>query len=425
MLDIGFVRDNADVVRDAMVKRGYDTAPLERLLEIDARRRQLITKTDQLRHKRKELSKKIGLLRREGGDTETLISQVQQVKTELENAEAELKSLQTEFNSLRLLLPNIPDPDAPVGEDESANVVVETCGEAKEADFEIRPHWEVGKKLGILDMERGAKIAASHFPFFLGDGARLVRALINFMLNLHTSRHGYKEVLPPLLVNRQTMLGTGQLPKFEDDMYRTARDELYLVPTAEVPLVNIHANQTLSFAHLPLRYTAYTPCFRREAGAYGAKTRGLLRVHQFDKVELVSFTTQEQSEEEHQHMLSCAKVVLDELGLVYRVVLLCTGELGFAARKCYDIEVWAPATRRWLEVSSISNCGDFQARRLGIRYREPGGRTRLCHTLNGSGVALARLIAAILEQFQNPDGSVTIPEVLRKDMGKEKLEPPL
>jgi len=425
MLDVTLLRERPEVVRESLMKRGYDTAPLEHILQIDTKRRRLITESDRLRHRRKELSREIGERKKRGEQADDLIHKVQSIKTQLETMEKELKSIEQEFDDLRLLLPNIPDPDVPVGQDETANRVVETHGEVRDFGFEVRPHWEVGARLGILDMERGARIAGSHFPLFVGDGARLVRALINFMLDLHTREHGYLEVWPPLLVNRATMTGTGQLPKFEDDMYRTERDGLFLVPTAEVPLVSLHAGRTLSFARLPLRYVAYTPCFRREAGAYGAKTRGLLRVHQFDKVELVSFTTEDQSEKEHSHMLDCAKKVLDKLGLVYRVVLLCTGELGFAARKCYDIEIWAPGVGRWLEVSSVSNCGDFQARRLGIRYREPGGRPRLCHTLNGSGVALARLVAAILEQFQNEDGSVMVPEVLRGAVGRERLEPPL
>lgn len=424
MLENALIREKTDLVRRSLLNRGYDTKILDRILEIDRLRRQLITKADQLRHQRKKLSRKIGDIKKRGDSTEVIVRQVQEIKKDLEQTERQLREVEEEFEKLRLLLPNIPDDDIPVGQDESANKVVETHGEFQEPPFKLKPHWEIGSELGILDMERGARIAGSHFPLFIREGARLVRSLINFMLDLHKD-HGYVEVWPPLLLNRKSMVGTGQLPKFEEDMYRTFREGLFLVPTAEVPLVNLHAGQTLSFARLPLRYTAYTPCFRREAGAYGAKTRGLLRVHQFDKVELVSFTTAEQSNQEHQHMLNCAKKVLDKLGLVYRVVLLCTGELGFAARRCYDIEVWAPAVGRWLEVSSVSNCGDFQSRRLGIRYREPGGKTQFCHTLNGSGVALARLIAAILEQYQNQDSTVTIPHALQEYIGFELLEPPL
>lgn len=426
MLEIGFLRENAGRVRDAIRRRGMgDGEAVDEILRLDAERRGLVTRVDELRHERKEKSARIGELRKKGDDATELVERVQRIKSELDELEKRLRGVEAERRSLLLVLPNVPQDGVPDGAGDERNVEVRKWGEWEEPGFEVAPHWEAGERLGMMDFKRGAGMAGSHFPLFLGLGARLCRALLNFMLEMHVGEHGYTEVWPPLLANRRALTGTGQLPKFEEDMYRTEPDDLFLLPTAEVPLTSLHAGGTLSFARLPLRYCAYTPCWRREAGAYGAKTRGLLRVHQFDKVELMVFSRAEQSRAEHERILSHAEEVLRRLGLVYRVVLLCAGELGFAAAKCYDIEVWAPGVGQWLEVSSVSNFEEFQARRLNIRYREPGGALRYCHTLNGSGVALARLVAAILEQNQNADGSVTVPEALRGAMGVERITRPL
>jgi len=423
MLDMNLIRRKSEVVREALKRRGMpDEGLVERILSFDEQRRRLLTRIDELRHRRKELSKEIGRFRAAGEDAGELISEVQSLKSELADKEKELRGVEDEMSRLLLVLPNIPDSDVPDGVGDADNKVVREPIEPREFDFAVRPHYEVGERLGILNPAVGASIAGSHFPLFVGAGARLCRALVNIMLDTHTES-GYTEILPPFLANRASMLGTGQLPKFEDDMYRVESEDMFLIPTGEVPLTSLHRDSILSFARLPLRYVAYTPCFRREAGA---KTRGLLRVHQFDKVELMVFATEEQAPAEHQKILQDAETILQKLKLPYRVVLLCAGELGFAARKCYDLELWAPGVRKYLEVSSVSHFGDFQARRLNIRYRRPGGKLFFCHTLNGSGLALPRLVASILENYQNPDGSVTVPEALRPYMGgMERIEPGL
>jgi seryl-tRNA synthetase len=331
--------------------------------------------------------------------------------------DAELNQLDTQLREALLLIPNLPADDVPVGKDENDNPVIRTWGEKPTFNFELQPHWDLGEALGMFDFERGAKIAGSGFPLFKGVGAKLERALIQFMLDMHTTEHGYEEVAPPFMCNQTAMTGTGQLPKFAEDMYQVPIDGLYPIPTAEVPVTNMYGNEILPADQLPIQHTAYTPCFRREAGAAGRDTRGLLRVHQFDKVELVKFTTPETSEQEHEKLLLNAEAILQKLNLHYRVIELCTGDLGFSAAKCYDIELWAPAQNKWLEVSSCSNFKDFQARRANIRYRIEGGKPTFIHTINGSGVALPRLVVAIMETCQNEDGSITLPEALKPYMG--------
>jgi len=391
---------------------------LDEVLALDEQRRRLITESQELQRRRGEVSKEISLLKRENKDATELVEETRKIKDRLKQLTSELREVEERLNSLLLQIPNIPAEDVPVGEDSESNELVRTWGERRQFDFEPLPHWEIASRLDIIDFKRASKVAGPFFVLFKGDGARLERALFNFMLDLHTKEHGYKEIFPPFLSNRPCMVGTGQLPKLEDDMYRCERDDLFLIPTAEVPLTNIHRDEILSHKDLPLYYTAYTACFRREAGAYGKDTRGLIRVHQFDKVELVKIVRPETSYDELETLLQNAEKVLQLLGLEYRVMKLCTGDLSFAASKCYDIETWAPGIQRWMEVSSCSNFVDFQARRANIRFRDENGKVRFVHTLNGSGVALARTILTILETYQRADGTVEVPEVLRPYMGK-------
>ena len=423
MLDLNVIRSEPDRVKTALAKRGgrYD---IDGLLADDARRRELIAKSESLRKERNENSKKVAQLKKSGGDTSALIERTRQIGGEIKQLETELDEVQSKINAALMGIPNLPADDVPAGDPEN-NREVRRWGTRREFDFTPKPHWEIGEALDILDFPRATKIAEPHFALFKRAGARMVRALLNFMLDLHTTEHGYTEVVPPYLANRASMTGTGQLPKFEDDMYRTSRDDLFLIPTAEVPVTNMLRDEILNEGELPVCYTAWTACFRREAGSYGADTRALLRVHQFDKVEMVKFVTPETSYDELEQLLANAETVLRRLNIEYRVLLLAAGDQSFAAAKCYDIEIWAPGVERWLETSSCSNFEDFQARRANIRYRDVGGKVRLVHTLNGSGVALARLFATILETCQNPDGTVTIPEVLRPYMGgMERIEKP-
>ncbi|HIE03132.1 MAG TPA: serine--tRNA ligase [Candidatus Latescibacteria bacterium] len=416
MLEIRFIRENPELVRRAIRNKGEDV-DLDRLLELDLRRRELIREGDELKRRRNEVSKEIGRLKKAGGDPSGLIEEMGGVARRVKEIDQELREVQDELEELLLRVPNVPDPDVPVGEGEEDNVEVRRWGEVPEPDFRPLPHWELGDRLGILDLGRGSKLAGSGFQLFKGAGALLQRALISFMLDLHTKKHGYQEVWPPALATRPCMTGTGQLPKLEEDMYICEKDDLFLIPTAEVPLTNLHREEILPGDVLPLYYTAYTPCFRREAGSYGRETRGIVRVHQFDKVELVKFVKPEDSEEELEKLVREAEEVLQLLGLPYRVMLLCTGDLSFAAAKCYDIEVWAMGMGRYLEVSSCSNFRDFQARRAGIRFRRsPDSKAEYVHTLNGSGLALPRTVAAIMENYQTPEGSIIVPEVLRPYM---------
>jgi seryl-tRNA synthetase len=426
MLDLNLIRERPDFVKERLKLRGGDY-PIDKILSLDEERRKLITQVETLRHERRVKSEEIGRLKRVGDEASAslLAQEVRSLGERLKELEDELSRVEKELKELLVTLPNLPHVSVPVGESYKDNVVVKRWGEPPKFDFEPKPHWEIGVNLGILDFERAAKIAGSRFAVYYGVGALLERALINFMLDLHTKKHGYKEVLPPFLVNSASMFGTGQLPKFREELFKVEDWDFYLIPTAEVPLTNLHRDEILPEEVLPLYYTAYTPCFRAEAGAHGRDTRGIIRQHQFNKVELVKFVVPETSYEELESLLLDAEEVLQLLGLHYRVVLLCTGDLGFAAAKTYDIEVWAPGQGRYIEISSCSNFEDFQARRANIRYRpKGGGKPRFVHTLNGSGLAIGRTVMAILENFQQEDGSVIIPEVLRPYMGGlERLEP--
>lgn len=419
MLDIRIIREKPEWVKERLRTRGEDY-PIDEILELDKKRRELIQKVENLRHVRREESERIGKLKKEGKESEAkaLSEGVKALGDELKGLEEELKKVEEEFEFKMSLIPNIPHESVPLGVSAEDNVVVKKWGDIPKFSFEPKPHWEIGEALGILDFERAGKITGSRFVVYWNEGALLERALINFMLDLHIKKHGYKEVLPPFIVNERALFGTGQLPKFKVDLFKIEEWDYYLVPTAEVPVTNLHQNEILPEEVLPLYYVAYTPCFRSEAGSYGKDVRGIIRQHQFNKVELVKFTTPETSYEELESLLLDAEEVLQLLELPYRVVVLCTGDLGFAAAKTYDIEVWAPGQNRFVEISSCSNFEDFQARRANIRYKpKGGGKPRFVHTLNGSGLAIGRTVMAILENYQQEDGSVVIPKVLRPYMG--------
>ncbi|WP_457624315.1 serine--tRNA ligase [Persephonella sp.] len=417
MLDIKLLRENPDFVKERLSTRDPAYSKMvDEILAVDEERRQLIKEVEALKAEKNRLSKEIGLLFREGKreEAERAKEEVQAKNKKIEQLEKELKDVEKRFNYLLLSVPNIPHPSVPVGEDEEDNVEVRRWGEPRKFDFEPLPHWEIGEKLGILDFERGAKLSGSRFTVMYREAARLERALINFMLDLHTTQHGYTEVWTPVLVKPEILTGTGQLPKFEEDLYKICDEELYLLPTAEVSLTNLHAGEILKEEELPKYYTAYTPCFRREAGSHGKDVRGILRQHQFDKVELVKIVKPEDSYNELEKLVSEAEKVLQLLELPYRVVELCTGDLGFSAAKTYDIEVWIPSQNRYREISSCSNTEDFQARRAKIRYKDSEGKNRFVHTLNGSGLAVGRTLLAIMENYQRKDGGFDIPEVLKK-----------
>ncbi len=412
MLDIRWVRDNPDAVRQMLVNRKA-TFPVDELIGFDERRRRLLAEVEELKARRNQESKRIGRAQIDGEDVEALKEAVRRISSRIKDLDQEISDVEVAQRDLMMSIPNMPHESVPIGDDEEANVEIRRWGTVPSFSFEPKPHWELGEKLGILDFERGVKLAESRFTVLLGLGARLERALINFMLDLHTGEHGFKEVIPPFLVNTRTMTGTGQLPKFGEDLYRCVADDLWLIPTAEVPLTNLHAEEILEEKDLPFYYTAYTACFRREAGAHGRDVRGFLRQHQFDKVEMVKICHPQKSYEELESMTACAEKVLQLLEVPYRVVCLSTGDMGFGATKTYDIEVWLPSQHKYREISSCSNCEDFQARRMNTRYRpESGGKPRFVHTLNGSGIAIGRCLIAILENFQNEDGSVSIPDVL-------------
>jgi seryl-tRNA synthetase len=415
MLDMRLLREEDARVRAGIAHKG-GAIDLDEILALDQERRDLLVEAEALRHKRKESSKEIGRVAQAGGDIAAAKEAMRAVGGRISELDAQLKEVETRRDRLLLGVPNLPHESVPVGSNADSNRLVRSWGEQRSFDFEPRPHWDIGELLGIIDFQRAARMTGAGFPMLCGLGARLQRALIQFMLDLHVNEHGYREVLPPFLCNAAAMTGTGQLPKMEEDMYRLPDDGLYLIPTAEVPVTNIYREEIID-EELPIKLTAYTPCFRREAGAAGRDTRGLIRLHQFDKVEMVKFVEPEGSFEELEKLLAEAEDVLQRLGLHYRVLELCTGDLSFAAAKCYDIELWAPGYGDWLEVSSCSNFADFQARRAGIRYRNSEGRTEFVHTLNGSGVALPRLMVALLENGQNEDGSVELPEALWPYMG--------
>lgn len=421
MLDINFIRNNPDRVKQAITHKHENAASVDQILGLDAQRRTTLFACEQLKGKRNEKSKEVSELKKKGQDASDIIEETKKIGDEIKSYEEKLTGLESQINNLMLRIPNIPATDVPIGKDAEDNVIVKAWGQRKTFDSTPLPHWELGRILNILDLERSSKISGSGFILLKGLGAKLERALFNFMLDVHTGEHGYTELFTPFLVNRISMTGTGQLPKLEDDMYRTATDDLFLVPTAEVPVTNIHRDEILSYKDIPLYYTAYTPCFRREAGSYGKDTRGIMRVHQFNKVELVKIVKPETSYNELESLLLNAEKILQLLGLEYRVAKLCTGDMSFAAAKCYDIEVWAPGVGKFLEVSSCSNFEDFQARRMNIRFRDEDGKLRFVHTLNGSGLALPRTVIALLETYQQKDGSITIPEVLQPYMGGIKV----
>lgn len=427
MLDIKALRADPEAAREALGRRSDPDVLelLERALELDRDRRDLIQQVEGLRARRNDASEEIGQLKREGRDAAPLIEEMRDVADRIDDLDEQLTDVEDVLEATLLRIPNLPDPRVPAG-DEEAFRVLRTWGEPSDVQVEDgRPHWELGERLGILDLERGARVAGSGFPLLVGDGARLQRALVTFMLDLHREEHGYEEVAPPYLVNRGTMVGTGQLPKFERDMYRTDPDDLFLVPTAEVPVTNLHAGEILEPDEMPRRYVAYTPCFRREAGSAGRDTRGLLRVHQFDKVELMRFERPDRSEAALEELTRHAERVLEALELPHRRILLATGDLGFANALTYDLEVWAAGVGEWLEVSSCSSYGDYQARRADLRYRpSPGVGPEFLHTLNGSGVAIARTLVALLENGQTADGRIRLPEVLHSYMGRTHLEGP-
>ena len=427
MIDLKLLRSAPDQVRGALARRG-DPA-LKRLLDeieaVEAKRRALTAQLDQLKAEKNDAARgDAQLVKQHGKLPADIVEQRKRLGERIAELEQRVRDAEMEVTARALFVPNLPLPDVPDG-GEGAAVVVREWGTPRPAAAAVKPHWDVGERLGLFDFPGGAKLAGSGFPVFVGAGARLARALITFMLDLHTKEHGYVEVAPPFLVRRESMQGTGQVPKFEDDAYKTAPDDLFLVPTAEVPVTNLHRDEILDGARLPLAYTAYTPCFRREAGAHGKDTRGLLRVHQFDKVELVRFCRPQDSPGEHERLTGHAEAVLRRLELPYRVVLLPAGDFGFASAKTYDLEVWAPGVAQWLEVSSSSTFTDFQARRAGIRFRaRQGERAEFVHTLNASGVALPRTIAALLEHGQQPDGSVVLPAALAPYFGADRIAPP-
>jgi len=423
VLDLKFLRENQDKVRKNLQGRG-EKIDLGKIMEIDLQRRQLLKEVEELKHKRNLESKNIGKALQEGKKAENEKKKMRELSQRIKDLDGQVKEKEEGFYSLLLTLPNICHDTVPEGRDETANQIVREWGKKPKFSFQPSTHLQLAEVLDILDFSRAAKLTGSNFPLYKNSGALLERALINFMLDLHTQEHSYSEISPPFVVNRKAMMGTGQLPKLEEDMYRIGEEDYFLVPTAEVPLTNLHAGEVLKEEDLPLYYTAYTPCFRREAGSYGEETKGLMRVHQFDKVELVKFARQEDSFTELEKMVNNAEEVLKKLNLPYRLILLCQGEIGFAAAKCYDLEVWASGSKRYLEVSSCSNCTDFQARRINIKYKtKDKGRTAYVHTLNGSGVALARTVIALLENYQQEDGSVIIPEVLRPYMqGRTRIE---
>ena len=420
MYDLKQLRENLDHIRTSLGRRGNDVAWAD-LQQLSEERRAVTTQVEQFRFELNKGSEEVARLRRAKAPAEEAMAAMKHLGDRIKDVEGTLRKIEEELTDVALRIPNLPHASVPVGADACDNVEVRRWGAIPTFTSPPKPHWEVGENLGILDFDRAAKIAGARFSVMTGAGARLERALINYMLDQHTTQHGYREVIPPLMVNRPAMIGTGQLPKFEDDLFRLRDEDYFLIPTAEVPVTNLHREEILAGDSLPLRYTAYTPCFRREAGSYGKDTRGLIRLHQFNKVELVAFTTPDRSYEEHERLTGHAESILQGLNLPYRVMTLCTGDMGFSAAKTYDIEVWLPSQQQYREISSCSNFESFQARRAGIKYRPAGGKkevkTDFVHTLNGSGLAVGRTLVAILENFQQPDGTVTIPPILWPYMG--------
>lgn len=417
MLDIKLIRENPEKINNLLKRRNPDLS-IDEVIQIDIERRSLQTEADELRAKRKTESQKIGELKKQGENTDEIQEEMRKIGDDIKVLEEKEAILDQKQRILLLNIPNTPDETTPIGTSEAYNKIVSGCGEPTEADFELKPHWDLVEEKGLVDFERGVKLAQSRFTLYRGKGAQLERAIINFFLDVHTKEHNYEEILPPVLVNSAAMTGTGQLPKFAEDMYKCENEDLYLIPTAEVPVTNIYQDEILNEDDLPKYMTAYTPCFRREAGSAGKDTRGLIRVHQFNKVELVKLTTPEKSHEEHLKLTKDAERILELLELPYRRVELCTADLGFSARKCFDLEVYMPSYNGYKEISSCSNFGDFQARRANIRYREKSsGKVQFVHTINGSGLAVGRTFAAILENFQQKDGTIKIPRVLHQYTG--------
>ena len=422
MLDIKLIRENPEKINELLKRRNPDLS-VDEVIEIDVERRKIQARADELRAKRKAESQKIGELKKKGENTDAIQEDVRKIGDDIKQLEDEQSVLDERQRDLLLHIPNIPDETTPIGTSEDDNQEVYKWGEPRKFDFEFKPHWDICEEKGLVDFERGVKLSQSRFTLYRGLGAKLERAIINFFLDYHTSEQGYEEVLPPFMANAATMTGTGQLPKCAEDMYKCVDEDLYLIPTAEVPVTNIYAGEILSEDQLPMYMTAYTPCFRREAGSAGKDTRGLIRVHQFNKVELVKLCTPESSPAEHEKLTEDAEKMLQLLGLPYRREALCTADIGFSANKCWDLEVWMPSYGTYKEISSCSNYGDYQARRANIRYRDKQtGKTRFVHTINGSGLAVGRTFAAIIENYQQADGSIVIPEVLRKYTGFDVIK---
>ncbi|MEW5953423.1 MAG: serine--tRNA ligase [Bacillota bacterium] len=421
MLDIRFVRSNSNMVREALANRGTPLS-LAGFLRLDERRREKLVVAEQLKNKRNVVSEEIGRLKKEGQKVDHMVLEMRHVSGEIKELDDEIRAIDEELAKILLGIPNIPHESVPVGKDENDNLEVRRWGERRDFEFLPRPHWELGERLEIIDFERGGKVTGARFSFYKGAGAALERAVINFMLDVHTREHGYVEVFPPFMVNSDSMIGTGQLPKFAADMFKVENTDYYLIPTAEVPVTNLYRNEIFNGEHLPVYHCAYSACFRAEAGAAGRDTRGLIRQHQFNKVELVKFCRQENSYEELEKLTADAEKILQLLGLPYRVVTLCTGDIGFSAAKTYDLEVWLPSYKQYREISSCSNFADFQARRANIRCRVGRGKPIYVHTLNGSGLAVGRTVAAILENYQQADGTVLIPTPLQEYMGMEKIQ---
>lgn len=416
MLDIKMIRQNTDEIKERLATRGVKAETIDTLLEKDKRRRELLVETEGLKQKRNEVSAEIANAKRNKQDATDAIKEMREVGAKIKSLDEELEEVEATVKDMASRLPNLPNPTIPVGPDESANVELRKVGTPREFDFEPKAHWDIGEDLGILDFDRGAKVSGARFVYYKGLGARLERAVYNFMLDEH-AKEGYTEMLPPYIVNAQTMYGTGQFPKFKEDVYQVNGEDMTLIPTAEVPLTNYYRDEVIPTEKLPVYFTALTPCFRSEAGSAGRDTRGLIRMHQFNKVEMVKFSKPENSYDELEKMTQNAGNIMEKLGLPYHVITLSTGDMGFSAAMTHDLEVWMPAQNKYREISSCSNCEDFQARRAHIQYRDENGKLHFVHTLNGSGLAVGRTVAAILENYQNEDGSVTVPEALRPYLG--------
>jgi seryl-tRNA synthetase len=425
MLDIKLIRENPELVKQGIENKNEKHNTVDEILTLDSKKRAILTEVEEKKSKKNKVSAEVGKLKKAGENADEIIAEMKQLGEDIKNLDAEVKTVDEELTKLTMWVPNLPHRSVPIGKNEDSNVETKQWlpeGFTFENDEPILDHIELGKKLNILDFERGAKITGSGFPVYVGKGARLERALINFMLDYHLDNHGYTEIMPPLFVNKESMEGTGQLPKMQDDMYYAEKDDLYAIPTAEVPITNMHRNEILSESQLPINYTGYTPCFRREAGSYGKDSKGFLRTHQFNKVEMVKFVKPETSYDELNNLVSNVEDILHELKIPYRILELCSGDLSFAAAKCFDIETWSPAENKWLEASSCSNFESFQARRAKIRFKNENKKTEFVHTLNGSGLATSRLMVSILENYQTPEGKIIVPKVLQKYTGFEIID---